>query len=110
MPISCVNQISDEKPQKMPYKKHRIPGKGVEINTSPEFMVCCDCTDNCSDRSKCACQQLTVQATSCSRGGRIKADAGYQYKRLYSFLSTGLVQSCERVVVTFSRQSVRQYA
>uniref|UniRef100_H2YWN1 SET domain-containing protein n=1 Tax=Ciona savignyi TaxID=51511 RepID=H2YWN1_CIOSA len=76
----------------MPYSKYRVQGKGVKINTSPDYMVCCDCPDNCRDRSKCPCQQLTVQATSCCRGSKVKTEAGYKYKRLYSFLSTGIYE------------------
>ena len=93
VPLSCVNEINSEKPPVMFYSKTRVPGKGVKINTSPDFMVCCDCPDNCRDRSKCPCQQLTVQATSCSRGRKIKKEAGYQFKRLFSFLPTGLVKT-----------------
>nr|CAB3265998.1 histone-lysine N-methyltransferase SETDB1-like [Phallusia mammillata] len=96
IPISCVNEINMEEPPKMPYTKTRVPGRGVKINTNTDFMVCCDCPDNCSDRSKCPCQQLTVQATSCCRGGKIKPDAGYQYKRLYSFLPTGIYECNSR--------------
>lgn len=31
--------------------KERIPEDGVFINTSPEFLVGCDCTDGCRDKS-----------------------------------------------------------
>nr|XP_009859807.1 histone-lysine N-methyltransferase SETDB1-like isoform X3 [Ciona intestinalis] len=92
IPISCVNEITNEPPPKMPYTKVRVPGKGVKINTSSNFMVCCDCPDNCRDRSKCPCQQLTVQATTCCRGSKIKSDAGYKNKRLFSFLPTGVYE------------------
>ena len=96
VPISCINEINYDEPPKMPYTKNRVPGKDVHINTSPEFMVCCDCVDNCKNKAKCACQQLTVQATSCSHGGKIKAEAGYVYKRLFTFLPTGIYECNSR--------------
>ncbi|CAK8694469.1 unnamed protein product [Clavelina lepadiformis] len=96
MPVSCVNEIGSEEPPRMPYTKMRKPGTGVKINRSPNFMVCCDCPDNCRDRSKCPCQQLTVQATSCCRGGKTKKQAGYQHKRLFSFLPTGIYECNDR--------------
>lgn len=92
LPISCVNEINYDRPPVMPYTKKRIPGENVHINTSTDFMVCCDCPDNCRNRSSCPCQQLTVSATSCSRGSKIKEDAGYSYKRLYGFLPTGIYE------------------
>nr|XP_039251763.1 histone-lysine N-methyltransferase SETDB1-like isoform X1 [Styela clava] len=92
IPIPCVNEINMERPPVMPYTKARVEGENVTINTSSDFMVCCDCPDNCRDRSSCPCQQLTVTATSCCRGAKIKHDAGYQYKRLYGFLPTGIYE------------------
>ena len=32
------------------------------MNTAPEFLTRCLCTDNCQDRKTCACAQLTVKA------------------------------------------------
>lgn len=40
-------------------------------------------------RSKCACHQLTVQATGCTPGGQINPNSGYQHKRLEECLPTG---------------------
>ena len=36
----------------------------VEIPNDKDFLASCDCTDNCSDRKKCGCVQLTVKATA----------------------------------------------
>ncbi|CAB1334526.1 unnamed protein product [Coregonus sp. 'balchen'] len=43
IPLSCVNEIDVTPPPDVAYN-------GVFINTSPEFLVGCDCTDGCRDR------------------------------------------------------------
>lgn len=61
MKIPVVNAFDDAEPPPLKYSNKRIPMPGVNINTDPEFMSCCDCTDDCVDKSKCACFQLTIQ-------------------------------------------------
>ncbi|CAM9897550.1 unnamed protein product [Lampetra planeri] len=92
VPVSCVNEIDSEPPPDAAYSKVRIPEHGVFINTSSEFLVCCSCTDGCQDKSKCACQQLTMDATGCSPGGQTNPDAGYHNKRLEECLPTGIYE------------------
>uniref|UniRef100_A0A8C6YTL0 Histone-lysine N-methyltransferase SETDB1 n=1 Tax=Nothoprocta perdicaria TaxID=30464 RepID=A0A8C6YTL0_NOTPE len=96
VPLSCVNEIDNTPPPQVAYSKERIPGKGVYINTSWEFLVGCDCKDGCRDKSKCACHQLTVQATGCTPGGQINPNSGYQYKRLEECLPTGVYECNKR--------------
>lgn len=96
VPLSCVNEIDTTPPPQVAYSKERIPGKGVFINTGPEFLVGCDCKDGCRDKSKCACHQLTVQATACTPGGQINPNSGYQYKRLEECLPTGVYECNKR--------------
>ena len=31
-------------------------------------MVCCDCDDDCQDKMKCACWQLSIQHTDAAPG------------------------------------------
>lgn len=50
VPLSCVNEIDSTPPPQVAYSKERIPGKGVYINTSWEFLVGCDCKDGCRDK------------------------------------------------------------
>lgn len=50
VPLSCVNEIDTTPPPQVAYSKERIPGKGVFINTGPEFLVGCDCKDGCRDK------------------------------------------------------------
>ena len=59
--VSCVNSIERNAPPFVDYTTKRIPRKDVEINTEETFLVCCDCTDDCQDKAKCQCWQLTIQ-------------------------------------------------
>lgn len=51
IPLSCVNEIDNTPPPSVAYSKERIPEDGVYINTSLDFLVGCDCTDGCQDKS-----------------------------------------------------------
>ncbi|XP_041094914.1 histone-lysine N-methyltransferase SETDB1-like isoform X2 [Polyodon spathula] len=96
VPLSCVNEIDMTPPPSVAYSKERLPGKGVVINTSGEFLVGCDCTDGCRDKSKCACHQLTLQATTCTPGAQMNPNAGYTDKRLEECLPTGVYECNKR--------------
>uniref|UniRef100_A0A8C7JSD3 [histone H3]-lysine(4) N-trimethyltransferase n=1 Tax=Oncorhynchus kisutch TaxID=8019 RepID=A0A8C7JSD3_ONCKI len=96
IPLSCVNEIDITPPPDVAYSKERIPEDGVFINTSPEFLVGCDCTDGCRDKSKCSCHQLTLQATACTPGAQINHTAGYTQKRLEECLPTGIYECNKR--------------
>ncbi|KAJ8005064.1 hypothetical protein DPEC_G00142780 [Dallia pectoralis] len=95
IPLSCVNEIDVTPPPNVAYSKERIPEDGVFINTSSEFLVGCDCTDGCRDKSKCSCHQLTLQATACTPGAQINYSAGYTHKRLEECMPTGIYE-CNR--------------
>ncbi|XP_022073445.1 histone-lysine N-methyltransferase SETDB1-B [Acanthochromis polyacanthus] len=96
IPLSCVNEIDTTAPPQVAYSKERIPEGGVSINTSADFLVGCDCTDGCRDKSKCSCHQLTLQATGCTPGGQINSNAGYLHKRLEECLPTGIYECNKR--------------
>uniref|UniRef100_A0A8C2Z4X0 [histone H3]-lysine(4) N-trimethyltransferase n=1 Tax=Cyclopterus lumpus TaxID=8103 RepID=A0A8C2Z4X0_CYCLU len=96
IPLSCVNEIDSTPPPKVAYSKERIPEDGVYINTSPDFLVGCDCTDGCRDKSKCSCHQLTLQATGCTPGAQINPNAGFSHKRLEECLPTGIYECNKR--------------
>lgn len=70
--------------------------------TDNPFRSCCDCTDDCSDKSKCSCWQLTLSNSKVS-------NVGYKYKRLESKVYMGIYEcnpgckctsSCSNRVVT----------
>ncbi|XP_077577786.1 histone-lysine N-methyltransferase SETDB1-B [Stigmatopora nigra] len=92
IPLSCVNEIDSKPPPEVAYSKERIPEDGVFINTSADFLVGCDCTDGCQDKSKCSCHQLTLQATGCTPGAQINPNAGFLNKRLEECLPTGIYE------------------
>ncbi|KAM7420902.1 hypothetical protein PAMA_015215 [Pampus argenteus] len=96
IPLSCVNEIDSHPPPKVAYSKERIPEDGVFINTSLDFLVGCECTDGCQDKSKCSCHQLTLQATGCTPGAQINTNAGYLHKRLEECLPTGIYECNKR--------------
>ena len=64
VPVSSVNSVDLSDPPLVPvYTRWRLPTEGVKINTEPEFLVCCDCKDDCQDKAKCQCWQLTIQVS-----------------------------------------------
>ncbi|KAL2080122.1 hypothetical protein ACEWY4_023915 [Coilia grayii] len=92
VPIPCINQVDNTRPQFANYISQRRPVQGVNINTQTSFLVGCDCTDGCLDRTKCSCHQLTTEATSLCPGGPVDESAGYAHKRLPKALATGLYE------------------
>ncbi|XP_021368077.1 histone-lysine N-methyltransferase SETDB1-B-like isoform X3 [Mizuhopecten yessoensis] len=96
VPISCVNAHDRQYPDYVEYSNVRIPAKGVKLNLDPDFLVCCSCTDGCSDRTKCECQQLTVEATGIVEGGKKNPNAGYEHRRLKEPLTTGVYECNSR--------------
>uniref|UniRef100_A0AAY4D1F9 Pre-SET domain-containing protein n=1 Tax=Denticeps clupeoides TaxID=299321 RepID=A0AAY4D1F9_9TELE len=92
VPVSCVNEVDSFPLPNLAYFTKRIPAFGVNINTHPDFLVGCDCTDGCRDRFKCACQQLTVESTSLCPGGPVDSTVGYTYKRLLKNVPTGIYE------------------
>ncbi|MCJ8749748.1 hypothetical protein PDJAM_G00179840 [Pangasius djambal] len=90
--VPCVNELNTVSPPSLTYTRHRLPAPGVFINTNLDFMVGCDCTDGCRDRSKCACYQMTIEATSLFTGGPVDVTAGYTHKRLPRYVPTGVYE------------------
>ncbi|XP_023214886.1 histone-lysine N-methyltransferase SETDB1-like [Centruroides sculpturatus] len=89
--VSCVNSLYKEFPPYVLYSNVRFPAKGVQLNLDQEFLCGCDCEDNCQDRDRCQCQQLTINATEALPSGRIP-DAGYKFRRLKEPLITGIYE------------------
>ncbi|XP_043074273.1 histone-lysine N-methyltransferase SETDB1-A isoform X2 [Puntigrus tetrazona] len=92
LPVPCINEVDNTLAPNISYTKDRVLAPGVSINTSPDFLIGCDCTDGCRDRSKCACHQLTIEATSLCNGGPVDSSAGYTHKRLPTTLPTGVYE------------------
>ncbi|GAB1599904.1 histone-lysine N-methyltransferase SETDB1-like isoform X1 [Argonauta hians] len=96
VPVSCVNGIDRQYPAYVEYSTKRCPAKGVHLNLEEEFLICCDCTDGCRDRSKCACIQMTIEATTASPGGHADESVGYKYRRLSEPILTGIYECSSR--------------
>ena len=45
--ISCINSLEEEPPNPLEYCDYRVPTEYVNLNLDPEFLVCCDCQDDC---------------------------------------------------------------
>ncbi|XP_016659049.1 histone-lysine N-methyltransferase SETDB1-B-like [Acyrthosiphon pisum] len=91
-PITCVNSINKELPQKIKYIVSRQAVTGVNINVESNFLCGCDCTDNCEDKSKCACWQSTINGQSNIPDLEKNPNAGYNYRRLYKNVPTGIYE------------------
>ncbi|TGZ72464.1 hypothetical protein CRM22_002071 [Opisthorchis felineus] len=97
VPVPCVNSIDNEVPGYIDYIPSRLPIGDVPLMDDDSFVVCCDCTDNCRDRTKCACQQLTAEASSLTNPtGMVDTQAGYRYRRLAQFTVGGIYECNSR--------------
>ncbi|KAG8238415.1 hypothetical protein J437_LFUL002872, partial [Ladona fulva] len=94
--IPAVNWVDYTYPRFVEYSTVRIPTPGVHLNLDPDFLVCCDCDDDCQDKEKCACWQLTIQGTRCSPSGQVDPSVGYMYKRLPEPVTTGIYECNSR--------------
>ncbi|KAI4479208.1 hypothetical protein M0804_011347 [Polistes exclamans] len=91
VPIPCVNELDHALPDTIRYSTQREPTEGVNLNLDPNFLCSCDCEDDCQDKTKCQCWQLTIQGATL--GGRVPNTAvGYVYKRLPEPVTTGIYE------------------
>ncbi|EZA49535.1 hypothetical protein DMN91_006300 [Ooceraea biroi] len=91
VPIPCVNDLDHTQPDTIRYTTRREPTEGVNLNLDPAFLCSCDCEDDCQDKTKCQCWQLTIQGATL--GGRVPNTAvGYVYKRLPEPVTTGIYE------------------
>lgn len=95
-PVTCVNSLDHDLPAYMEYITQRIEGKGVKINNDDDFLVCCDCEDDCTDKEKCACWQMTLSGISFKiakkEGYTLE---GYENRRLKNHVLSGIYE-CNR--------------
>lgn len=96
MAIPLVNYYDNTLPPPCTYAKQRIPTEGVHLNLDEEFLVGCDCEDDCSDKSKCSCWQLTVAGVRYCNPKKPIEEIGYQYKRLHEHVPTGIYECNSR--------------
>ncbi|XP_068203468.1 histone-lysine N-methyltransferase eggless-like isoform X1 [Palaemon carinicauda] len=104
--ISCVNSLDDIAPIKLLYSNVRLPTEHVPLNLDQGFLVCCDCLDNCQNKDKCACRQLTIQGTQILNHVANR-NAGYQHRRLYDQVQSGIYECNSRCNCAQNRCSNR---
>lgn len=89
VPISVVNCVDVNRPEDFVYSAKRIPLEGVPLNTDSSLMEGCNCTDNCRDRTKCACWRKTFEATLFN-SNQMNTNVGYRGRRLLDMVHTGI--------------------
>lgn len=92
-PISCFNFVDKELLTNFTYiterRLHPLLTQCWQVVKDKNFLVCCNCEDDCSDSNKCACQLLTVNsAKNYSEGAQV----GYNYKKLNSQVISGIYE------------------
>jgi len=92
VPVSCVNSLDNNYSEYIEYSTKRLPQKDVFINLDDGFLTCCDCVDDCRDKEKCACWQMTIQHTNATPENRIDLSVGYEFRRLKQQVQTGIYE------------------
>ncbi|VVC43929.1 Methyl-CpG DNA binding,SET domain,Pre-SET domain,DNA-binding domain [Cinara cedri] len=91
-PITCINSINNELPPPMEYMTMRQAMPGVNINVDSDFLCGCDCTDNCQDKTKCACWGITIEGQNVLPNIFNDPNIGYNYRRLPERVLTGIYE------------------
>lgn len=92
MLVPCVNYYDTTMPPPCVYSAKRIPTEGVHLNLDSSFMCGCDCTDDCLDKTKCQCWQLTIAGAKYGNPYTPEEEIGYVYKRLPEQVNTGIYE------------------
>lgn len=91
-PISLVNHFNNQVPLEMEYINRNNIMPGVNLDLDTQFLCSCDCTDNCEDKTKCSCWQLTYEAQKNFPQLYDNSEIGYEYKRLKEPICTGIYE------------------
>jgi hypothetical protein len=59
VPVPCVNCVDHTVPEYVNYSTKREPTDGVHLNLDPEFLIGCECTDDCQV-SSCVIDMLQL--------------------------------------------------
>uniref|UniRef100_A0A2S2Q4Z7 Histone-lysine N-methyltransferase eggless n=1 Tax=Sipha flava TaxID=143950 RepID=A0A2S2Q4Z7_9HEMI len=90
--ISAVNCLNHTSPPPLKYITEREIKPGVNLNLDTKFLCSCDCTDNCENKTKCSCWQLTYECQKKIPINYKDNIIGYNYKRLYETVYTGIYE------------------
>uniref|UniRef100_A0A182RJ96 Histone-lysine N-methyltransferase eggless n=1 Tax=Anopheles funestus TaxID=62324 RepID=A0A182RJ96_ANOFN len=96
MPVHCVNNYDNMQPPPCEYSTERKTTPGVTLTLDKEFLCGCDCEDDCLDKSKCQCWQLTIQGVRYTTPYVDINNVGYVYKRLMDQIHTGIYECNEQ--------------
>ncbi|KAF5290122.1 hypothetical protein FQA39_LY14903 [Lamprigera yunnana] len=94
--IPIVNYMDKEKMTFTQYSIKREPKDGVHLNLDSEFLCGCDCEDDCEDKLKCQCWQLTLQGLRYINKNLSPDNVGYCYRRLPEPVATGIYECNSR--------------
>ena len=78
--FQCVNENSEEIPVEFEYIAQHTSER-VMCKDDDGFLVSCSCVDNCTNRSKCECWQLTIEESK-ALGKEPRHSVGYVHHRL----------------------------
>ncbi|XP_050063144.1 histone-lysine N-methyltransferase eggless-like [Aphis gossypii] len=90
--ISVANSLNDLVPKHNKYITERKPTSDVNLNLNSTFLCGCECTDNCLDKTKGSCWQLTYESKKNYPNLFKDTNIGYNYKRLYNPVYTGIFE------------------
>lgn len=97
MHVQYINCYDKTTPPPCKYSSTRIPNEGVPLNLDPEFLCGCDCEDDCSDKEKCQCWQMTLAGAKFLANQETPIEKlGYEYKRLNEPIQTGIYECNSR--------------
>ncbi|RZC42438.1 Pre-SET, SET, and/or MBD domain containing protein [Asbolus verrucosus] len=96
VPVPVINGINNEMLDFCNYATKRVPMEDVPLNTEPEFLCGCDCTDDCADKMKCSCWQLTLEGSKYMGKNVDPNSIGYVYRRLHEQVLTGIYECNSR--------------
>lgn len=96
MNVSLINCYDHTMPPPCAYSSTRIPTEGVPLNLDSEFLCGCDCEDDCLDKEKCQCWQLTLAGAKYGNPDTPIDLIGYEYKRLLEQVQTGIYECNSR--------------
>lgn len=93
-PIAVVNTVDNDRPQNTyVYSPRRSAAPGVPLNLDPNFLACCDCTDNCKNSLTCSCQKLTSENLDVApKFKKALKSRSYVHKSLLNCISTGIFE------------------
>ncbi|XP_044762836.1 histone-lysine N-methyltransferase eggless isoform X2 [Coccinella septempunctata] len=94
--IPVINGINNEMLDFCNYSTKRVPMEGVKMNLDPNFLVCCDCDDDCIDKTKCPCWKLTLEGAKFFDSTIDPNSVGYIYRRLQDQVVTGIYECNSR--------------